>query len=79
MVLAEVEASLREWHERGLVRGPKCEEGELTMLFSRHVFAAIERSFNVRMGAPYDILHSLNRFVGELYRLRKAVMQGLPA
>lgn len=78
LVLSEVEAALREWHERGLVRGPKCEEGEITMLFSRHVFAAIERLFNAPMGEPYDIHRSLLRFLIALLKLRKAAMQDSP-
>lgn len=75
LVLAEVESSLREWHERGLVRGPKCQEGELTMLFSHHLFAALERLFNTSMGARYDVLRSLNRFVIGLLKLRRAALQ----
>lgn len=75
MVLFEVESSLRQWHDRALVRGPKCAEGELTMLFSRHLFAALERLFNQSLGTPYDILGSLNRFLIKLMRLRKAALQ----
>lgn len=78
LVLFEVETSLREWHDGGLVRGPKCGEGELTMLFSRHLFAAIERQFNQSPGAPYDVLGSLNRFLIQLKQLRRASMQGPP-
>lgn len=78
LVLFEVESSLREWHDRGLVRGPKCGEGEITMLFSRHLFAALERLFNQSLGAPYDILGSLNRFLIELMQFRKVEMRGLP-
>jgi hypothetical protein len=69
-VLNEIEVSLREWHGRGLLRGPKCEEGELTMLFSRHMFAAIERMFGTRIDAPYNIYRSLNRFVALLLKHR---------
>lgn len=78
-VLGEVELSLREWHERGLVRGPKCREGELTMLFSHHIFSAIERLFNAPMGVPYDILRSMNRFLIALLKFRRATMQGSSA
>lgn len=74
LVLAEVEISLAEWHDAGSLRGPRCADGELTMLFSRHLFAAIERQWNVRMGEPYDILRSLNRFVAALLRVRKALL-----
>lgn len=77
MVLFEVEASLRQWHDRGMVRGPKCGAGELTMLFSRHLFAALERLFNRSLGPPHDLLGSLPRFVIELLRLRKAALQGV--
>lgn len=74
LVLSEVESSLREWYERGLVRGPKCEEGELTTLFSHHIFAAIERLFNMSMGPRYDTLRSLHRFLIALVELRKLTM-----
>lgn len=79
LVLSEIEASLRDWHDRGLVRGPKCREGELTMLFSSHVFAAVERCCNVSLGAPYDILPALNRFILALFRVRRAVLQSTAA
>jgi hypothetical protein len=79
LVLSEVEASLRDWHDRGRVRGPKCRDGELTMLFSSHLFAAIERRFNVSMGAPYDILPALNRFILALFRLRQGILQSTGA
>lgn len=78
LVLKEVETSLRDWYDRGLVRGPKCEEGELTMLFSARLFAAIERQFNVSPGAPYDILSSLHRFTLALFKLRKQLLQSGP-
>jgi len=77
-VLAEVESSLREWHERGLVRGPKCQEGELTMLFSHHLFAALERLLNTSLGVRYDIMRSLKRFLIGLLKLRKEVLQDRP-
>lgn len=79
LVLSEVEASLRDWHDRGRVRGPKCREGELTMLFSSHLFAAIERRFNVSLGAPYDILPALHRFILALFRLRPGILQSTGA
>jgi hypothetical protein len=73
-VLNEVEVSLREWHERGLLRGVSCEDGEITMLFSRHMFAAIEKMFGVRVEAPYNIHRSLNRFVALLLKHRTAAI-----
>jgi hypothetical protein len=76
MVLGEVELSLREWYDRGLVRGPKCGEGELTMLFSRHLFGALEQTLNHALGTPYDVLASLNRFLIDLMRCRKEVLHG---
>ncbi|MDY6947256.1 MAG: IucA/IucC family C-terminal-domain containing protein [Pseudomonadota bacterium] len=76
-VLNEVEASLREWHERGLLPGPRCEPDEITMLFSRHMFAAVEKMFGVRGAKPYNIYRSLNRFVASLLKLRKAAMRSL--
>lgn len=74
LFLFEVESSLREWHGRGLVRGPRCGEGELTMRFSRHLFATLEQLFNQSLGAPYDVLGSMNRFLIELARLRRVFM-----
>ncbi|HEY0683719.1 MAG TPA: IucA/IucC family C-terminal-domain containing protein [Steroidobacter sp.] len=76
LVLTEVEETLRQWHERGLVRGPKCAEGELTTLFSHHLFTAVERLFNVSLGPRYDTLRSLNRFVIALVKLRSLTMHG---
>jgi hypothetical protein len=75
LVLNEVETSLRQWHDQGRVRGPKCREGELTMLFSERLFAAVERQFNVSLGAPYDILAALNRFILALFKVRRALIQ----
>ena len=46
-----------------------------TVLFSSHLFAAIERRFNVSVGAPYDILPALNRFTRALFRLRQGLLQ----
>lgn len=78
MVLAQVEEALRDWHKRGLVRGPQCAEGELTTLFSHHLFTAVERLFNVSLGPRYDTLPSLNRFVRTLIELRKLAMHSGP-
>ncbi len=73
-VLNEIEVSLREWHERGLLRGPGCEHGEITMLFSRHMFAALDKMFGVRSETPYDIYRSLNRFMALLLKHRRAMI-----
>lgn len=77
-VLNDIEVLLREWHERGLLPGPKCDQGEITMLFSQHLFAAIEKMFDVKVEAPYNIYRSLNRFVALLLKLRRAAMQSMP-
>jgi hypothetical protein len=70
-VLNEVELSLRQWHERGLVRGATFEEGEVTMLFSRHLFEAIQREFGIRAAARYNIYRSLNKFTIFLMKVRR--------
>lgn len=78
LVLVETEETLRGWYDRGLVRGPKCAEGELTTLFSHHLFTALERQFNVSLGPRYDLLPSLNRFLSPLLELRKLAMHNGP-
>lgn len=77
-VLHEMESSLQQWHQRGLVGGPACAPGELTMAFSRHVFTAIESGFGVSAGTPYDIDRSLNRFLLLLGKLRREII-GTPS
>lgn len=73
-VLHETEASLREWHRRGLIGGPVCAEGEATAIFSGYLFAALEKIFNVRVGPPYDVYRFLNRFLLLLAKLRRQAL-----
>lgn len=77
MVLHEMELSLQRWHRQGSIGGKSCAPGELTMAFSRHVFEALEHMFGVRVSAPYNIDHSLNRFLLLLGSLRRELI-GLP-
>lgn len=72
-VLNELELSLRQWHERGLIRGRKFEEGEVTMLFSRHLFEAIEARFGIRAEPRYNIYRSLNKFTIFLMKVRREI------
>lgn len=73
-VLNELEVSLRVWHERGLIGDPRCEQDTVTMIFSRHLFKAIEEICGVRVAEEYNIYRSLNRFVILLMKLRREVM-----
>lgn len=73
-VLHETESSLREWHQRGLIRGPACAEDELTEIFSGYLFTALEQMFNVRVGPPYNVYRFLNRFLILLAKLRKQAL-----
>ena len=79
MVLHEMESSLQQWHRRGLIGGRLCASGELTMAFSHHVFESIERMFGVRVTTPYNIHHSLNRFLLLLGKLRRELIAAPPA
>jgi hypothetical protein len=73
-VLHETEASLREWHRRGLIGGRVCAEDEATAIFSGYLFAALEQMFNVRVGPPYNVYRFLNRFLLLLTRLRRQAL-----
>jgi hypothetical protein len=74
MVLREVEQSLRQWHQDGLINGPLCGPDELTMAFSRHMFEGLERIFGVRVDSPYNIDRHLNRFLLLLSQLRRQAL-----
>jgi hypothetical protein len=73
-VLHETECSLREWHQRGLIGGAVCGQDEVTMIFSRHLFAAVEQMFGVSIGPPYNVYRSANRFLILLAKLRRQVL-----
>lgn len=73
-VLNETELALIEWHDRGLIGGPRCAENEVTMIFSRRLFEAIEQMFGVRADAPFNVYHSLNRFLIFLLKVRRENM-----
>ncbi len=75
-VLNETELSLIEWRDRGLIGGQKCAENEVTMIFSRHLFKAVEEMFGVRVDAPFNVYRSLNRFLIFLLKVRREVMAG---
>lgn len=79
MVLHETELSLQHWHRHGLIGDPLCKPGELTLAFSRHLFELIEHRFGMRVGAPYDIHRSLNRFLLLLGKLRREIISATSA
>jgi len=74
LVLHETETSLCEWQRQGLVRGSPCREDEVTMMFSRCMFAAIERTLGVHVGPAFNIYRSLNRFLILLAKVRRSVL-----
>lgn len=73
-ILTEAEASLREWHERGLIGEWQCEPGELTMIFSDHLFKAVDEMFGVRLEKHYNVYRSMNRFLTFLLTIRRQTM-----
>jgi hypothetical protein len=73
-VLTELEQMLRAWQDRGLLRGPRIEEGDLTAMFSRKMLAILDERFAVRVAEPYNIHRRLNRFVLLLMNLRKELL-----
>jgi hypothetical protein len=77
-VLNEVEICLRTWEAQGLTGPRKFDGTSVTMIFSRHMMKALEEMFGVRVGAKYDIYHSLNRFVILLMRLRRESLRPAP-
>jgi hypothetical protein len=48
------------------------------MMFSRHLFQAVEDMFGVSVAPRYDIYRHLNRFLLLLSRLRKQMLAGSP-
>lgn len=78
LVLAELEAALRQWEADGLVRRERfCAEG-LTSMFSLCLRRAILEKFGMReQPQEYDIQHNLNRFVKFLMQVRREVMLGV--
>lgn len=78
LVLAEVEAAVREWQGSGLMGGEKFEEGTLTLLFSRYVRRAIHDKFGMREAEEYDVAQpNLPRFVKFLMQVRREVMRDI--
>lgn len=77
LVLREIELSLRDWHDRAVIVGCKCADGEVTMIFSRHLFRAVEDMFGVRISPQYDVYHHLNRFLLLLLKLRRQMLEGM--
>lgn len=73
-VLNELDLLLVEWSRRGIVRGPRFEKGDITMMFSRHMLQGIEDMFGVRAAEVYDIYRSVNRFTVFMMRLRRKLI-----
>jgi hypothetical protein len=73
-VLSELEQMLRVWQERGLLGGARCNEGDLTAMFSRQVRELIQELFAVRVKLDYDIHRHLNRFLLLLLNIRKDLL-----
>ncbi|GFE81643.1 hypothetical protein GCM10011487_36430 [Steroidobacter agaridevorans] len=73
-ILADVETSLREWHERGLIDDWQCEPDEVTLIFSRHLFEALEEMFGIRVKTEYNVYRHLNRFLMLLLDVRKELL-----
>jgi hypothetical protein len=74
LVLGELESALLEWQARGIVRGEKFEQGELTRLFSRYLRKWIQEKFGLRDESDYDIRHQRSRFIRFLMQVRMKVM-----
>jgi len=75
LVLAELDLAAVEWRTRGLMPSGEKWEGELTMLFSRHLRKAIRERYGMREDREYDIHRDLSRFVKFLMRVRSEVLQ----
>jgi hypothetical protein len=73
-VLTELEQMLRAWHERGLLGGARCNEGDLTAMFSRQVKNLVQELFAVRVELDYNIYRHLNKFLLLLLNIRKDIM-----
>ncbi len=78
-VLHELELMLREWQERGLMRGPRVNEADLTAMFSQQMMKALDEMFGVRVPAEYNIHRSLSRFVLLLMSVRKNLLSASPS
>lgn len=73
-VLTELEQMLRAWQDRGLLRGPRINEGDLTAMFSRKMLEIIDERFAVRVAERYNIHRRLNHFVLLLMNIRKELL-----
>jgi ferric iron reductase FhuF-like transporter/IucA/IucC family protein len=74
-VLNDIELAFEEWQRLGLIKGRDLAKGEATLLFSRHLFEAIEERYGIRSPEVYNIFSHLNRFLVFFMRVREEVMR----
>lgn len=78
-VLYQTETALRGWQREGRIGGAAIEQDEITMLFSRCLFAALGRMLGrypgLRIESPYNVYRSLNPFLILLAKLRRAMLR----
>lgn len=75
-VLHEVEVSLQDWRERGLIGGPSIGSDEITLSFSRHVLTLLAASFGTPPVSEFNLYRNMKKTVALLLRVRRDLCFG---